>query len=275
MGSRFIHLNFGYTMSAKKLGLLKGFAEGTVWSGDGDSRILLPFQDTILEAEFTYTGDLVMSETFSSQGILGASAACLQKEACGFNMTSDNLSWSMLQAATLSTAATRTDPVMVIETITARETDDGGGSPVTTVTVSNTPVTTTADLDNYGLPASGVKVANIDGVQLAATVSGSIITLDDNYSGDAITVQYLRDPLTEEEVIYLGQGQRRENVGVYGRFFGCPGSILIVAPNCAVNPNVSMGVSDGSTASLSIELMCLRTNGYFAEITRLKDCVNC
>lgn len=256
---------------AKKIGLLKGFAQGTVWSGDGDSRILLPFQDSVIEAEFTYTGDLVMSETFSDQGILGASAACLQKEACGFNLNSDNLSWSLMQAATLSTAAERTEPVMIIETIQATEVDTGS----TTITVSQAPVTDADAIAAAGLPSVGVSVANIDGDQIPATVSGSVITLDADYTGDAITVQYLRAALTGEEVIYLGRGNRRENVGVYGRFFGCPGSVLVVAPQCAVNPNVSMGVSDGSTATLALELMCIRTNGYFAEITRLKDCENC
>lgn len=254
-----------------KLGILKGFVNGSVWEGEGNSRILLPFQDTVIQAEFTYTGELVTTETFSDQGILGASAACLQKEACGFTLSSDDLSWSMLQASTLSTAVERAKPVMVTETVVLSQLDVANS----TYTLQYTPVVTAPELEEAGLPDVGVSVAGIDGQQLTPTLSGSIVTLDDDYTGDSVTLQYLRAPITGEETIYLGQGARRQNVGVYGKFFGCPGSLLIVAPNCAVNPNLSMGVSDGNIASVGLELMALRTNGYFAEITRLKDCVGC
>ena len=254
-----------------KLGILKGYVNGTVWEGKGASRIMLPFQDTVVEAEFTYTGELVMTETFSEQGILGASAACLQKEACGFTLSSDDLSWSLLQAATLSSAAERTAPVMVTETVVLSQV----ATDVSTYTLQYTPVTTAPELEAAGLPTVGVSVAGIDGEQYTPTIAGSVVTLDDDYTGESVTFQYLRAPLTGEETIYLGQGARRQNVGVYGRFFGCPGSLLIVAPNCAVNPNLAMGVSDGNIASVGLELMALRTNGYFAEITRLKDCVGC
>ena len=253
-----------------KLGILKGFVNGTIWSGKGASRIMLPFQDTVISAEFNYSGDLVMTETFSEQGILGASAACLQKEACGFTLSSDDLSWSMLQAATLSDSVNRTEPVMVTETVVLSQLDTNS-----THTLEYTPVVTAPELEAAGLPSVGVSVAGIDGEQYTPTIAGSIVTLDDDYTGESVTFQYLRAPLTGEETIYLGQGNRRQNVGVYGKFFGCPGSLLIVAPNCAVNPNLSMGVSDGNIASVGLELMALRTNGYFAEITRLKDCVGC
>lgn len=262
-------------MAAQKLGLLKGFIQGTVWSGLGDSRIMLPFQDTVKEASFTYTGELVMAETFSDAGILGASQACLQKEECGFSMVTDDLSWSFIQAATLSEAAARTTPVLITETFTASQLTGTAPNEVTTLTVSKTPVTTEAAVTAAGLPSVGVSVANIDGVQIPATVAGSVITLDDDYTGDRITVQYLRAALTNEEVIYLGSGTRRQEVGVYGTFFGCPGSLLIVAPKCAVQPNLNMGVSAGNIASATLELKALRANGYFAEITRLRDCEGC
>lgn len=262
-------------MAAKKLGLLKGFIQGTVWSGSGSTRIMLPFQDTVISAGFTYTGELVMTETFSDQGILGASGACLQKEECGFTMETTDLSWSFLQAATLSSAATRTKPVLVTETFTATTTSGTEPNIVSTLTLTHTPVTTEAAVTEAGLPTVGVSAANIDGGQLVATLSGSTVTLDDDYTGDRITVQYLRAALTNEEVIYLGSGARTQEVGVYGTFFGCPGSLLIVAPKCAVKPNLNMGVSSGNTASAQLELMALRQNGYFAEITRLRDCAGC
>lgn len=258
-----------------KLGILKGFIQGTIWEGAGNDRIMLPFQDTVVEAEFTYTGELVMTETFSDQGILGASAACLQKESCGFTLSSNDLSWSLLQAATLSTAVERDEPVLVTETFTASSVSGEAPNQVSTFTLTHVPVTAAADVLAAGLPTSGISAANIDGVQIVATMAASVVTLDDNYTGEAITVQYLRAPLTGEEVIYLGSGSRRQEVGIYGKFFGCPGSLLIVAPKCAVTPNMSLGVSDGSIATVGLELMALRQNGYFAEITRLKDCVNC
>jgi hypothetical protein len=254
-----------------KLGILKGFVNGTVWAGEGSSRIMLPFQDTVVQAEMTYTGELVMTETFSGQGILGASGACLQKEAVGFTLSSDDLSWSLLQAATLSEAVEREEPVLVTETVTLVDVV----ATESTLTTQYTPVVTPAKLVAVGLPSNGISVAGIDGEQYVATISGSLVTLDDDYTGKTVTIQYLRAPITGEEVIYLGSGARRQNVGIYGKFFGCPGSILVVAPYCAVKPNLSLGVSSGSIASVGLELMALRRNGYFAEITRLKDCVGC
>lgn len=254
-----------------KLGLIKGFVQGCVWSGKGTERVFLPFQDTVQSATFTYTGELVESMTFSDQGVLGASQACLQTEACGFTMDTSDISWSMLQAATLSTAETRTKPVLVTETFTA---SDVTADPFTEITVSNAPVTTAADLEEYGLPAVGVSVAGIDGNQFTATLSGSVVTLDQDVTGQRITVQYLRAALSTEEVIYIGAGARREQVGVYGTFFGCPGNLLIVAPKCAVTPSLDFGVSSGSTATAALNLTALRQNGYFAEITRL-DCPDC
>jgi hypothetical protein len=254
-----------------KLGILKGFVNGTVWAGEGNSRIMLPFQDTVVAAEMSYTGELVMTETFSEQGILGASGACLQKEAVGFTLSSDDLSWSLLQAATLSTAAEREAPVMVTETVTLVDLDDDAS----TLTTQYTPVVTAPELVAAGLPSIGVSVAGIDGEQYVVTVAGSLVTFADDFTGKSVTIQYLRAPITGEEVIYLGAGERRQNVGIYGKFFGCPGSILVVAPFCAVTPNLSLGVSSGSIANVGLELMALRRNGYFAEITRLKDCVGC
>jgi hypothetical protein len=258
-------------MVAQKIGLLKGFAQGAVWEGQGGSRILLPFQDTVISATMAYTGELAMTETFSDQGILGASQACLQKEAVEFTLESSDLSWSMLLAATLSSSVARTAPVMVSETFTASDVDDDN----TVHLLSAVPVVTAPELVAAGLPGSGVSVADINGSQIVGTLTGSTLTLDDDYTGSAITVHYLRAPLDGEETIYLGSGDRREQVGFYGKFFGCPGSLLVVAPRCAVQPNLSAGVSDGSTASLGLSLKALRTNGYFAEITRLKDCVGC
>ena len=257
---------------AKKLGLFPGFIQGCVWEGSGDTRIFLPFQDTVINAEFTYTGELAMAETYSDQGVLGASQACLQKEECGFNMSTNDLSWSMLQAATLSSSAARTKPILVTESFTASNVT---ADPFTTVTLTHTPITTPEELTEAGLPSSGVSVADIEGTQLPGTVAGSVVTLAADVTGDRITVQYLRAPLSGEEVIYLGSGARRKQVGVYGTFFGCPGSLLIVAPKTAVVPNLSLGVSSGSTAEISLELKVLRDNGYFAEITRLKDCEGC
>ena len=255
----------------KGLGIIKGFVQGNVWALQNGSRVFLPFQDTVQSAEFMYSGELVETTTFSDQGVLGASRACLQSEECGFTMETSDISWNFLQAATLSTAETRTKPVLVTETFTA---SDVTADPFTEITVSNTIVTTQADLDEYSLPASGVSVAGLDGTQYAATVSGSVVTLDQDVTGTRVTVQYLRPALTTEEVIYLGAGARRQEVGVYGKFFGCPGVLLIVAPRCAVTPGLSFGVSSGSVASASLNLKALRTNGYFAEITRL-DCENC
>lgn len=251
---------------ASKIGLIKGFVQGAVWSGKAGQRVLLPFQDTVLEAAFTYGGELVEAMTFSDQGVLGTSQSCLQSEECGVTMSTEDLSWSFLQAATLSTAQTRTDPVLVTESFTLSEVDTGNS----TFAISDAIDTSSAaTLDLYGLDTDGISVADIDGNQIPATVSGQTITLDADYTGQTVTAQYTRAALSDEEVIYLGSGARRQTVGVYGRFFGCPGTLLIVVPKAAVQPGLEFGVSGGSVASLGLNLKAIRQNGYFAEITRL------
>lgn len=251
---------------ATKLGIIKGFVQGTVWSGKGNSRLMLPFQDTILEAEFSYTGENVMTETFSDGGVLGASAACLQKEACSVTLATEDISWAMLKAATLSESVTRATPVLVTETLTMTG---------TTATLSYPAVTEATDVTAAGLPTSGVSVADVDGAQLASTVTGATLTVTAAEAGDRLTVQYLREPLAGEETIFLGAGNRIQQVGVYGKFFGCPGSLLVVVPRAVISPNLTFGVSSGSVAKATLELQALRTDGYFAEVTRLKDCVDC
>lgn len=251
--------------------IYKGFVQGSIWAGKGAQRVYLPFQDTITEAKFMYSGEVVESQTFSDAGVLGTSQACLQSEEAGFELSTSDISWNILLAATLSDSKIRTKPVLVTETITLSQLTAGDSS----FTTQSVPVLDSATQDEYGLPASGFSVADLTGKQYAGALTGSSVVLDDDYSGERVTIQYLRAPLTGEEVVYLGAGNRRQQVGIYGKFFGCPGSILIVAPTCSVVPKLDFGVSGGNIASAGLTLKCIRQNGYFAEITRLKDCEGC
>jgi hypothetical protein len=232
------------------MGLITGFIEGTVSYMDNDTPKLLPFQDKVEEASFKYSGELLMSETFSAQGIKGASSACPFSEEASFELTTTNISWSFLQASVGQASSTRTAPIPV--------SFSGVVSESNTITLPSAPVT--------GQP---ITAADILGIQYAATASGATVTLPAGAAGKKVTIGYFASVPNDQRELALGKGQRLGEFSVYGRFFGCPDTYLIYAKRVVVKPELDLGVGD-NPASAGMTLQCLRDDeGAFAYIIPL------
>jgi hypothetical protein len=235
------------------MGLLTGFIEGSVTYDDSGTLTLLPFQDTIEEATFEYNGELIFSETFSNRGIKGASAACFHKEEAKFLFNTTNINWAFLQTAMAQRDEARTAPVPVSQTLVAV-----ANMAAVQVTLDFTPTT--------GTP---ITVANGDGVQFTGTATGAVVTIAGGTAGDSYTVAYFRDAGTDERSIEIGKNEKIRENAIYGRFYGCPDELLIVARRAVIQPSVSMGVGDNA-AEAGLEAMCLRDEfGVFASIIRI------
>lgn len=252
------------------LGIIKGFAEGGVYinpaSGD---RILLPFPD-VTEASLSYSGDLAVSETFNGAGILSASRACLAREELSMTLNTNSLTWSHLQVAATSTGQASTANRLKQDEIVLTEVDGSSGN--STFTTSQTPLSDPADLEALGLPTIGAIVSDEDGNQLTlstfATGSGE---LDADFTGTRIYVQYGVAPsANDREILLGGSANRFTNTGVYGRFFGCPGTFLVVMDDAAIAPGVDASVNGTDPLSLGVTLQGIRgSKGYLAKIIQL------
>lgn len=232
------------------MGLITGFIEGTVNYMDGATPKMLPFQDKVEEASFKYSGELLMSETFSAQGIKGASSACPFKEEASFELMTTNISWSFLQASVGQASSTRTAPIPV--------SFSGVVSDADTITLPSAPVT--------GQPLT---VADELGVQYTVTVSGSTVTFANGNEGKKVTVSYFAAAAAGQRELALGKGERLGEFSVYGRFFGCPDTYLIYAKRVVVRPELDLGVG-ANPASAGMVLQCLRDDeGAFAYIIPL------
>lgn len=232
------------------MGLYTGFVQGGVTFDDAGTAKLLPFEDTIAEAELSVTGDLLFAETFGFDGIVGKSAACFHKREVGLKFMSNDISWSFLQAALAQVATARTAPININETHVVSATG--------TVTLDHTPV--------VGQP---VIAADIEGKPYANTTTGSTVTLTSAPpAGSRVTVSYSRAASSASELA-IGTGKIIKEMSLYGRFYGCPDELLVIVPRVVVKPNVTLGVKSGSSASAALEAMALRdVAGNFAYILR-------
>lgn len=231
------------------MGLITGFIEGTVNFMDGATPKLLPFQDKVEEASFKYSGELLMSETFSAQGIKGASSACPFSEEASFELKTTNISWAFLQASTGQASSTRTAPI-----------------PVSFSGVVSTNDTLTLPSAPAGQPLT---VADELGTQYTVTVSGSTVTFDNGNEGKKVTVSYFTAAADGQRELALGKGERLGEFSVYGRFFGCPDTYLIYAKRVIVKPELDLSVG-ANPASAGMTLQCLRDDeGAFAYIIPL------
>lgn len=233
------------------MGLITGFIEGTVNYMDGNTPKMLPFQDKVEEASFKYSGELLMSETFSAQGIKGASSACPFSEEASFELKTTNISWAFLQASVGQADSARTAPIPVsFSGIT-----DGD-----------------AELTLPSAPASGLTVTASDefGVQYEVTVTGSTVAFGDGQENKKVTVSYFTNPANNQRELALGKNERLGEFSVYGRFFGCPDTYLIYAKRVIVKPELDLGVG-ANPASAGMTLQCLRdADGAFAYIIPLR-----
>lgn len=244
------------------MGIVTGFIEGIITYNDGEAKAL-PFQDKIEGVTFNYSTESLLVETFGSDGMKGASEACPYRHECSFEFTSKNLAWSFLQAATNTLA--RDAELVSNETYSYVLTADDITASVATLDVTWTPAAGT-----------DVVVSDILGTQYPTTfTAGSPNTLEIGdvstpaVAGTKVTINYKEAASGTNNEIALGSGTKLGEIGVYGRFFGCPDSYLIQSNRGIIDANLSFGVeTDAATAALTVT--CLRDpNENFAVIKRL------
>lgn len=236
------------------MGMITGFLEGLVTYNNGTPKIL-PFQDKIEEVQFQFTSETLFVETFSASGVKGSSEACPYREEAMFMLSSKSLAWSFLQAASGYLAQDSTLPIRKSYSAVLR-------------TTTGTPVVSTLTLPEVPRVGGTIQVSDLEGEDYTVTVAGATVTFATNLTGRKVTVSYEVLPEVGQQEIALGSGERLPEVGVYGTFFGCPDSYLIVANRGIIETNLDMSVgSDAATAAMTIRL--LRDNeGNFARIIR-------
>lgn len=236
------------------MGLLTGFIEGAVAYDDGGNVTLLPFGDTIEEAEFSYEGELLFSETFSKKGIKGASAACFFKESASFMLKTTNITWSFLQASMAQRDELRASAIPVVESVVLTGT-----------------ATFTATLEDAPVVGTQIQVADLEGNPFTATFTGSTVTVTGAgvAAGKRVVVRYQRATAGERS-IEIGKAAKIKENSVYGRFYGCPDEYVIVANRTVIKPSLKANVGS-KPAEASMELTCLRDDlGVFASIIQIK-----
>lgn len=238
------------------MGIITGFLEGIITTDLNGSPKALPFQDKIEGATFRYMSESLDVETFSAQGIKGRSEACPFREECSIELRTKALAWAFLQAA--SNTLARDAQINERRTVTS----------ILSVT-AGTPIKSTLTLASAPLIGTDIFVGDEDGKAYDVTVSGTTITFDDDYTGTRVTISYEVAPTGENNEIALGSGTKLGQVGVYGRFFGCPESLLIMVNRAIIDANLEFDVeSDAASASLTAKAM-RDINGNFAVIRRL------
>lgn len=246
-----------FNMASGNGGIYTGFVEGLVRQNAGVNTVL-PFGDKVGTASFIYTSENVIVETFSSQGIKGASGSCPLREACSIELSSENLAWSFLEAAfnTLAIDADRPQEQSISVVLSEL---------VTTNSVYTLPFEVSA--------ASAVEAADEDGIQYPVTaVIGTgvtTVTFEGDLTGEKVTIFYSVAPTGLNNQLSIGSGTKLGEVGVYGRFSGCPDNILVTIPRGIIQSNVNMGAGDGA-ASAAMTINALRDAfGNFAYLTRI------
>lgn len=168
-------------------------------------------------------------------------------------LMSKDLAWGFLQAATNTIANDAVNRKPVTESAVLSDIDT-----VSIYTLSATPAVGTT-----------VYVSDLNGIQYAVTVTGTNVEFDDDYTGTKVTFHYEVAASGTNNEIQLGAGSKLGEIGLYGRFFGCPDSFLIRINRAIIDPNLEMKV-DSSPAQASLMAKALRDpNGNFAVITRL------
>ena len=239
--------------------IISGFIEGALTFDNAGELQMLPFADKVGTATFNYSSENLISETFSAQGIRGASAACPFREECSMSLSSDNLAWAFLQACFNTLAEDDDRAARDQQSVVLTDVD---GTPNSTYTLTGIVVSATDQ----------VIVADEDGVDYAvtATVNGSDtdIVFDDDYTGTKVTISYVTAASGTNNLIKIGSGQKLGEIGLYGRFKGCPDNYLVAIPRAVIQSGVDLTTGD-SAASAGLTATALRDNsGNFAYLKR-------
>jgi len=236
------------------MGIITGFIEGIAVYDSAGNPQLLPFQDKIEGAKFNYASETLKVETFSSGGIKGNSAACPFREECSWELMSKDISWAFLQAVTAtldqaSTIAYRTSDTVVLST------NDGTDSTIELGTA----------------PAAGITVlvSDLNGTTYQADLSGSTVTLtgEGDLTGTKVTVSYGTTPgVSAREIDLGGSANKLTEIGLYGTFFSCPNSLIIVSNRVSIEANLNMEVGEGPAEAILKGTALRDSTGSFARI---------
>jgi hypothetical protein len=234
--------------------IFTGVIEGAAIFGANGSVRTVPFQNNLEGLTLSYNGQLELAETFSNRGVSGATGACLVSEEVTLTTETSNISWAMMQMclASVAEAVGSTVNRNVEETILVPVVTPAGTA---SYTLSNTPAVGTQVLlaDSEGNLVSGFTV--ISGIPVSA--QGTLLTA---------IYQTAMPAGGENEVIYLGAGQRLSEASLYGRFHLCGsepskfGSLSVFLPRAVIQPKLELGVKKGSKAQAMAEFKVLRGN---------------
>jgi len=238
------------------MGLITGFIEGLIkYDAAGVSKAL-PFQDKIEGANFKYMSESLLVETFGQDGMKGASEACPYRHECSIEFNSKNLAWSFLQAATNTIARASTVPsqitysqVLTADTITAG---------TSTLTVDWTPVAGT-----------DIIVSDINGIQYDVTLDSGSLEIEGVTAGLKVTITYTEAPSGSNNEIALGSGAKLGEIGVYGRFNGCPDTLLVQVNRAIIDANLEFAVGTDAASATLVAKALRDPAGNFATIKRL------
>jgi hypothetical protein len=166
-------------------------------------------------------------------------------ESAQFVFNSKNIAWAFLQAATGYLDQASTDPLHATYSTVLATVSGTAPNEVSTVTLPTAPASGTTLL-----------VSDIDGTQYDVTVSGSTVTFDDDYTGQKVTIHYFKTVPANTREINFGSGTRLGEIGVYGRFKGCPGTLYVSAKRGVIESNVNFQIgSEPATAELTIKVL--------------------
>jgi hypothetical protein len=246
------------------MGIISGYIEGILTFDQSGNAKALPFQDKIEGATFTYNTESLLVETFGGDGMKGASDACPYRHECMIELRTKNLAWSFLQAASGALARDAIEPTKVTYDYVVT-TDDITGDTAT-IDVTWTPQINT-----------DIVVADIDGINYGdiTFTSGTPNTLafgdatTPAVAGVKVTISYFEAPTGTNNEIGLGTSERLPEVGLYGRWYGCPDTLAIQVNRAIIDSQLELGV-ESEAASAALTARALRdTNGNFAIIKRI------
>lgn len=243
------------------MGIITGFIEGVITADQDGSPIALAFQNSIEEVTFNYTSMNISVDTFGADGTKGMSDSCPHKRECSFEIASKNISWALLQAVcnTLARDAERPLPGAQSFVLTAAQIT----SDVATVPVTWTPIV-----------GEDILATDSLGTQYPVTFTGGSLSIGSTtvpaVAGTKVTVTFRVAATGSNNEIILGDdGVLLGEVGLYGRFFGCPDTLLIEVPRAIIQSNLTMNVNTDA-ASVGLTANALRNaNGDYAIITKL------
>lgn len=246
------------------MGLITGYIEGIITANPSGSLIALPFQDKIEGAKFTYLSESLIVETFGEDGMKGASEACPYRHECMVELRSKNLAWSFLQAAANTLARNALLPTKRTFSYVVQAADIT--SDVATIDVTWSPVVGT------DIVVADIEGVNYEGITFTSGTPNTLAFGSTNTPATAglkVTISYYEAASGDNNEIAIGSGTKLGEIGIFGRWFGCPDTLAIQVNRAIIDANLELDVeSDAAGASLTAKAL-RDINGNFAVIKRM------